>query len=121
LQRLAGPGASGRYIYERPRDAGAAAKIDAEQRRAATPNGPGADPVAGTGKPFKASSPEVNALMNDARKAGARCEPGGGHIAVIWMQDGKEVRKMIRSTPGGNAQRAVMQDRARLRREGLKV
>jgi hypothetical protein len=77
--------------------------------------------VAGTGKQFKGSgNPVVRKLIMDAKGAGADVSPtSGGHLAVIWSDNGARKRVLIANTPKNS--RTVANDRARLRREGLDV
>lgn len=125
---LAGGTGGGRiaakYSYAKPVDAGAAAKVD--QQRPKQPVDDYVKPkrgktVAGTGKQFKGSgNPDVRALINSAKAAGATVSPtSGGHIAVTFASDGQNKRVLISNTP--RDPRTVLNDKGRLRKAGLDV
>jgi hypothetical protein len=115
------------YVYVKPTEEGNAARMDRENKPPAEPvesyNPPkrGA-PVAGSGKQFKGSgNPEVRALIEACRQAGATISPtDGGHIAVTFSDpQGQSKRVVISSTPSDV--RTVPNDRSRLRRAGLNI
>lgn len=103
------------YEYRKPTDAGAAARLDAARRAVENGGGGGSAPVAGTGKGLRISHPEVRRLVEDAQRAGGRISAAAGHYAVECPQG----RVVISATP--RSSRTVLNDRARLRRAGLRV
>lgn len=77
--------------------------------------------VAGTGKSkVRSSNPGVQALMNEARQAGATVtKTGGDHIRYEWEQGG--VKRVVTGSASPSTERAVRDTRADLRRGGLAV
>lgn len=107
------------FEYRKPQEAGKGAEMDRQRSRAAasSPSSSGSQPVAGTGKPLGVTNPDVRKLIQDAQAAGASVtHASNGHFAV--EKNGMR-RTLISATPRGT--RSVMNDRARLRREGLSV
>lgn len=104
------------YAYVKPQGPGAAAELD-RRRPAEGSVTHGSVPVAGTGKPMKVSHSEVAKLVRDAESAGCVVtHASNGHFAVK-TPDGK--RLVISATPSNP--RSVLNDRARLRKAGVKV
>jgi hypothetical protein len=98
----------------KPKEPGAAAKLDMQRRAAeAKANGQGSPPVAGTGVGLRISNQAVRKLVADAVKCGAE-QPtslaGNGHIEIKY----KGRRVLIAGTP--KSDRSVANDRARVRR-----
>jgi DNA-binding transcriptional ArsR family regulator len=96
----------------------AARKARQEIMRNSKPTSKSKGPVAGTGKPLKVTDPDVRKLVEDCVKAGATVTKAtNGHYAV--EKPGVMKRALIAATPRGK--RSVMNDRARLRKNGLPV
>jgi hypothetical protein len=92
----------------------------AEERAAGRPEVKGqaqrGRPAEGTGRSITIKDAQVRALVQDAIRAGAGVEmASNGHIDVKW--EGKRVQ--IAHTPSSS--RTVLNDRTRLRRQGLEV
>jgi hypothetical protein len=108
---------TGGYMYQKPTDPGPAARIDQDRKPAADdlPRG-GTGPVAGTGKPSKATNKEIAEIIDALRKQGIKCDLApSGHWAVFAPKG----RVMISNTPSNP--RTVLNDKARLRRAGVTV
>lgn len=106
------------WIYVKPTEAGKAAERDMQRRKelAAVATRTGGGPVSGTGQKLRITDPDVRKLVADATAAGATVTHApNGHFAVAF--GGKSPQ--IAATP--SSRRTVLNDRARLRREGLAV
>lgn len=103
-----------RYHYDRPDDPGPAARMD-QRRRATSPDRGTSAPVAHTGRGPRSSHPDVQALLDAARKivGPQNITSSGGHWAISCPNG---ARVLISSTPSNP--RSVATDRARLRRIG---
>lgn len=115
------------WRYIKPKEAGKAAEMDKARRQMGEPVGGGSGggaPVAGTGRQWEPTNADWAAFIRLLRRAGATVSKpaGSGHVPVSFVgSNGKTVNTQIAHTPGGNVQRAVMNQKARLRRLGLKV
>lgn len=108
------------YEYVRPTSPGAAAEADIRWRQEETPppSARGGGPVPGTGRKEKINDPDVRQLVSDVERAGGIVgHAQNGHYDVT-LPGGKK-RMQIAATP--SSRRTVMNDRVRLRREGLGV
>lgn len=97
------------FNYERPKDAGAAAKIDQQRRAGTGPRVVGADAVAGTGNGKLSSNAEVNEVVRKVRAQGATATKGGSHIQIRY--GGRTVT--IGTTPG---KVGFMKDKEKIRK-----
>jgi DNA-binding transcriptional ArsR family regulator len=103
------------FEYRKPRDPGAAAKIDAESRKTGAAEG-GSVPVPGTGRAPRAGTPEIDKLLIKVRRAGGSVRhAASGHFSIEYA--GRSVQ--IPATPGSSA--AVRTAIARVRQLGLEV
>jgi ribosomal protein S25 len=106
------------FAYEPPKDPGAAFRMQQQQRRGESPERKAAREVAGTGKKMKVTNKDVEKLVSDAKRAGAKiAHAASGHFEVSIPGSKKKVS--ISATPSNP--RSVMNDRVRLRRAGLAV
>lgn len=104
------------WVYSRPKDEGAAAKLD-KARKPATPTASNSGPIAGTGRKIKAANKKVQEILDAAVRQVGRDNvfQSGGHWAIITEKG----RVLISGTP--SSERTLANDRVRLRRAGLVV
>lgn len=113
------PGAEAIFHYEKPTEPGKAAELDQQRRRESTSNGTGSEPVAGTGGGIRASNREVQAILDQciAQVGADKVSRTGSDHFVVKTPDGGRV--ILAGTP--SHRRSLMEDKARLRRAGLKI
>lgn len=117
LQGVVKPRPTGGYSYIKPTDPGAAARMDARRPHAPEVVSGRGGTVAGTGKKQVVSHPEVRKVLDVVRNQlgpdSYEMTPSGH-----WAIHAPKGRVMIAGTPSSS--RSVLNDRARLRRAGIK-